>query len=196
MCEYIKTLKIDICVFQEVCATRKCNQIEIFKKYLGYDYSLYSINNSLFDYKKGNLILSKYPILDKKEYKFTKYYLRPNNTGISIKINYDNKDIWITNVHLSCDITGYQQNQQINELLSKIDLNERNIICGDFNSLLNYKGLKKIRNNFINGIIDKTYPSIYPLYQLDYVLYNNMENLKIERLNSILSDHRPILINI
>ena len=49
---------------------------------------------------------------------------------------------------------------------------------------------------FKNGIISRTFPSIYPLYQIDHVLYKNISDINCQTLDSTLSDHLPILIEI
>ena len=196
MCDLINKLNIDICVFQEVTSNKKADQIQILKKCCGFAHHFYSQDTVLFDYKRGNLILSKYEFIEKKKYRFKRYYFRPNNNAISVKIKFKNQYLWISNLHLSCDVTGYQQNHQVTEFLEKINLNERNLVCGDLNSLESYSCITKLKNNFKIGLVSKTFPSLYPLYQIDHVLYNDISDITCHTLDSTLSDHLPILIEI
>lgn len=196
MCEFINDMNIDICIFQEVCVNKKYNQVDIIKKLSGFKYEFFYSSHSLWDYKKGNIIISRIPFMDKRYHQYKKFFLRPNNNIMSVKIKHNEDEIWLTNTHLACDITGYQQSEQINELIDYIDKNEKNIICGDFNSINYYESIKKMKTYFNSGIKKKTYPSVYPLYQLDYVLHNNIVPRNIERIKNKLSDHCPILIEI
>ena len=196
MCDLINKLNIDICVFQEVTSNKKADQIQILKKCCGFDHHFFSQDTVLFDYKKGNLILSKYEFIDKKKHRFKRYYFRPNNNAISVKIKFKDQYIWINNLHLSCDVTGLQQNHQVLEFLDNININDKNIVCGDFNSLASYNCITKLMTRFKNGLVSRTFPSIYPLYQIDHVLYKNISDIKCQTLDSTLSDHLPVLIEI
>ena len=196
MCEFKKEQNIDICIFQEKKKKKKYNQVDIIKHLSGFKYDFFYSNHNLWDYKKGNIIISRIPFYEKRDHQYNKFFLRLNNNIMSVKIKHNDEYIWLTNTHLACDITGYQQSQQIDELIDYIDKDEKNIICGDFNSVNYYESINKMKKYFNSGLKKKTYPSIYPLYQLDYILYNNIEPKNIERLKNNLSDHCPILIEL
>ena len=133
-----------------------------------------------------------YEFIEKK-HRFKRYYFILNNV-VSVKIKFKNSFMDKQLIYLA--ITGYQQNHQVTEFLEKINLNERNLVCGDLNSLESYSCITKLKNNFKIGLVSKTFPSLYPLYQIDHVLYNDISDITCHTLDSTLSDHLPVLIEI
>ena len=141
-----------------------------------------------------NIILSRNPILDVKKLEYVRWYLRTKAICFSIKTIINNNIVWVSNVHLNSDITGYNQNLQCRELKKYIyNFNEKHILVGDFNSPRHYKSIKSLEKNLkIWDDKNKTYPSYFQYLKLDYCFTFHFYNIeKIEVRNIKFSDHLP-----
>lgn len=163
-------------------------------------------------YYHNNLaILSKAPIVKELE----PIQIRPiaNDRNkfatqiISCVIRINDIDIRVYNCHLPNDISGFWQLYGItnthNGLLSRILDDTYNqipvIICGDFNSIELFAGIRTLKKLTTNGALHHpSYPVIIPLMQLDYILTNGewVGGLNVlasaADYNCNLSDHYPI----
>lgn len=224
-CDFIKNTNADIICLQEVLNDNYTPQenyliSKLKPNYTSFYYSTeqYGVNNI------GNMIISKYEILDTRICVFDKWLMRPINNAIFIKINkvYNegkSEDIWICNLHLSSDITLLQQKHQLRQLEEFIESNNlKNIILvGDFNIPYNlFNNIdssldNKIRNTKNNTIIEnlkngistesnlKSFPAYRPQILLDYYYtdLNNINNINdYNILKTDLSDHLPFTISI
>ena len=203
--EYLQDKRPDVICLQEVkCKTftinnKSCNQLQCIANKLGYYYV--HINELA--------VLSKFKI---QKHKFISHYPTGNSFGnrsiiFEVVINY--RIITILNIHLHNDIFGLEQLNFYEEYLQKIidAYNKKNkplILCGDFNSLIIHPILYKIRNQLqITNInyedYPNTFPTNYPLFQLDKCYSNEYYSKVITLLNSNVdkkcnySDHFPVL---
>jgi endonuclease/exonuclease/phosphatase family metal-dependent hydrolase len=185
MLEYLKKERPQFIVLQEVLKSKNVNQIEILKKQLNFNHSFFHPNMNLNGVEIGNLILSNAAI---------------NNVFIgnkfqSIEINYKGKNINIVNVHLTFDITRKKQKKEIEELLRFVESSTIPcLIVGDFN-LVSFSSTIKKLNKHLNLVTNNnyTYPSNYPLYQIDYVYTKNLiANMNVPQVT--MSDHLPQVI--
>ena len=144
-----------------------------------------------------SIILSKNNIKNVKVLNFKRWCCRLPNVCVSVKTLCNNENIWISNVHLNSDITGYCQLSQCKELTTHIyKLKEPHIILGDFNTPNSYESIKYLQKNIkLIKNKTKTYPSVFPIATLDYCFtYNFSKKLKCMVRNIILSDHLPLVI--
>ena len=98
------------------------------------------------------------------------------------------------NTHLSADITGYKQYNELLELNTFLEdkMNKPVIITGDFNIKDNIDNIDKI-NNFSTVKLPYTYPSYFPCLQLDRIFYKKIQILNKNIIKTYNSDHFPIL---
>ena len=125
--------------------------------------------------------------------------------GCVVRIN--DMDIRVYNCHLPNDISGFWQWHGItnshNGLLARILDDTYNnypvIITGDFNSIELFTGIRTLKKLTTRATTHHpSYPVLFPLMQLDYILTNGewIDGLKIMAsaadYNCHLSDHYPI----
>jgi len=197
---FLKEENAEIYVLQEFVNFKLDNNKEILfyiKDYLGtpYHHQEFIFENNNMSYV--NIILSKNPILDIKKLEYVRWYLRTKAICFTIKTKLNDNIVWISNVHLNSDITGYNQNLQCKELKKYIyKLNEKHILVGDFNSPRHYKSIKSLKKSLkIYEDKNKTYPSLYPVAKLDYCFtyhFDNIENIEVRNVK--YSDHLPLII--
>jgi endonuclease/exonuclease/phosphatase family metal-dependent hydrolase len=218
-----KEINIDITNYDEI---KKLNfeYINSEMKKLGYSYScIADINHGKFSENEPrsyfmlcNAIYSKLPILEEKIFQ-----LFINRNIVSVKIKYNNKDIWILNTH-----SAYYSEQTPETIALKKDLvvlqfetikyiieneflknSEKNLIfCGDFNinffkkghnyRYKNYDEIKKLMLEHFNNSFKVNLPTNFSQNdQTDFILINKNSQL-IPRYNlvvySTISDHFPI----
>ena len=155
------------------------------------------------------MIISKYEILDTKICVFDKWLMRPINNAIFAKIRRNlneskKEDIWICNLHLSSDITLFQQKYQLNQLKDFIVSNDLKnlIIVGDFNIPFNlfddleFSFNKNFKNCLRKDSHFKSFPTYRPELLLDYY-YTDLNNINdYDILKTDLSDHFPFTVSI
>lgn len=202
---YLKEKLPDIICLQEVkCKTfeiknEKCNQLKCLAEKLGYFHI--HINELA--------VLSKFKI---KQHKFISDYPNSNSFGnrcILFRIELNNKEINILNLHLHNDLFGMEQLTFYYKYLKKLikKCNETKqilIICGDFNSISFHPVLSKIKKHLkiINQQYENysyTFPTNYPILQLDKCysnesITNNFTLIKSKSDNNCMfSDHFPLI---
>jgi endonuclease/exonuclease/phosphatase family metal-dependent hydrolase len=193
-------------------------------KKLGYIYSCigdanqgkFSINEPRSYYMLCNAIYSKLPILEEKIFQ-----LFINRNIISVKVNYNNKDIWILNTHsayfnedtsesisLKKDMVVLQF-ETIKYIVENEFLNNsyKNLIfCGDFNINLfekknnyRYKNYDSIKNlmlaHFNNSFRTSLTTNFSQNDQTDFILISKVSSIRPTHslvYYSTISDHFPI----
>jgi endonuclease/exonuclease/phosphatase family metal-dependent hydrolase len=218
-----KEINEDITDFDEI---RKLNfeYINSEMKKLGYSYScIANTNNGNFSSNEPrsyftlcNAIYSKLPILEEKIFQ-----LFINRNIVSIKINYNNKDIWILNTHsayfsdttpetisLNTDLVVLQfktikyiiENEFLNKMYKNL------IFCGDFNinffrknNNYRYKNYDEIKSTMLEHF-NNSFKIILPTNfsqndQTDFILINKNSHIYPKYnlvVYSTISDHFPI----
>ncbi len=183
------------------------NQFEFLAKNLWNDYA-YS-KHAVFDHRHhGNVILSKYPIINSEvhDISLNKYEQR----GILFsQISIEDKTIHAFCVHLNLlhkdRVKQYQLIEQY--VNSKVDSKHPILLAGDFNdwnqqasnNLLNISELNDAYK-LKHGVYAKTFPTMFPLLKLDRIYtkgfyINNAIVLKSLEWKKT-SDHLPIYIEV
>ena len=182
----IRLKNIDIICLQEVPDKKTHDYI---KKYSDYKYSIFHNGLSLFT----NLEIDNIDIMN---YSGHNFYIYPNTGLVLCKLIIDSEELYIINTHLTSDLSGLKQHDELTELVKYIETKEiksRCIVIGDFNYLDRFdycKIFKKI--NYNKCVFENSFPSIYPFMDLDKLFYKNI-NVKSNRVvNFNNSDHLPI----
>jgi endonuclease/exonuclease/phosphatase family metal-dependent hydrolase len=233
--ELFKKVNADVICLQEFCPIPSFNLTEDITDYneiqkinfeyineqmkkLGYNYSCigetvknnFTLNEPRTYHMICNAIYSKLPIEEEKI-----FHLFINRNITAIKINYNNKPVWILNTHLAyfsdknpIDLkkdTIVLQFEVIKYIIEK-EFKDSIIFCGDFNINLytqqnnyRYKNFDKVKNitNLFNNSSKISIPTNFSQNeQTDYILYSKNSKLTPGYslfINSDLSDHNPIL---
>jgi endonuclease/exonuclease/phosphatase family metal-dependent hydrolase len=233
--ELFKKVNADVICLQEFCPIPSSNLTEDITDYneiqkinfeyineqmkkLGYNYSCigetvknnFTLNEPRTYHMICNAIYSKIPIEEEKI-----FHLFINRNITAIKINYNNKPVWILNTHLAyfsdknpIDLkkdTIVLQFEVIKYIIEK-EFKDSIIFCGDFNINLytqqnnyRYKNFDKVKNitNLFNNYSKISIPTNFSQNeQTDYILYSKNSKLNPGYslfINSDLSDHNPIL---
>jgi endonuclease/exonuclease/phosphatase family metal-dependent hydrolase len=200
--ELLRNEKAQIYLLQEFIDEDNIN-ITYFKEMLGMKYHIFSPNSNINNTKIGNLILSHTELTFSKSYYFNKWLFRSNSNISFIKTQIFDKEFYIGNVHLSADITSYQNRYQIKTIMNILDKfseegekNDLFLIAGDFNVPTFYKTLKPLQEKYIEIKNDNyTYPSLYPIFKLDYG-FANFCNVTMDILKTLKSDHYLVRLQI
>ena len=203
-------LKADVICLQEVCAMTVDEWITPLKE-LGYKYVM-QMNDK--NYKKiQNYLIN--PVGKKPHSMMCMTFYKPDITGELVKKDIRSRSLTcqfekttITNLHLDAKDTSMHK-KHIDNLIK----NNPNIICGDFNSLLNSETYNYMTENgytdiynALNKYPDETFITPTRRHILDFIWFKNcvpvdVEWLKIEK-NVLIpnkthcSDHIYILSNL
>jgi endonuclease/exonuclease/phosphatase family metal-dependent hydrolase len=138
----------------------------------------------LTNHKVSNVEIFEHPRMEYRKQIYT-----PLIT-ITIMMNNEEIDIVIGNIHFNNDFLLYEQHENLNDLLEKLENDDmKMILMGN----TNIPTLKNKLKRFSTHINAPTYPTIYPYFQLDRFFY---KNLSLNNYNSSkkinYSNHLPI----
>lgn len=158
--------------------------------------------------QSGNAILSRFPVISHKNYLLPRLYggqrsMLQVDLVMPKEYNYDDNILHFFNVHLEAQkkdsLERIASANFIEDIVQPI-LGNPMILAGDFNDVPESQTMSIFRN--IWGIagdeeIFKTFPSIAPYKQIDYILFHPKDSWKIVKVSvineKIASDHRPVL---
>ena len=207
---YLTYHDFDIVCLQEVsndeCLidTHTVNQSSFLAKTLGYYYFTY----------KETCILSKYPIQHVNTNTTNFFKKTYGNHYLHCKIILPSTSIHLFNCHLNNDLFGYEQYEFIRtmivpELNKYNELHQDIILCGDFNSVSWFKGIRYLRSQLNYETKPKlvqyfrnksTFPTSNAFLKLDKI-YSNQKKIKnnisfieeyVDYCNT-MSDHHPLI---
>jgi endonuclease/exonuclease/phosphatase family metal-dependent hydrolase len=151
-------------------------QFKYIKKALGFKYGYYA------DHKA---ILTDYNIEESSVHYYKQKGIYRDNSYLLVKLSIGNKYLYVVNVHLSCDITGYKQERELREINEYLETNMIKydlVISGDFNCSSLFPALE-IMNNYTQVNPKKTYPSVYPMFSFTRIFYTSQHvSLKNNRV--------------
>lgn len=201
---FMRDMNLDIVLLQEVLVTDSLDQVNIIKKCLGLTHHIYYPNFADENIKMGNVVFSRFPI--------TSIYEDSTFQIVKVKLdsgsNYPQEELYCINVHLKSDLLCQKQKNKIKKIIQKIKniksetenhhITTRVIMVGDFNLLTWCENLKKLGEEIsVVPSNEYTFPSNYPLVKYDYAFQLGLEdNIKLEVIQTTLSDHLPLLIRI
>ena len=202
--DYLNNMDFDIIFLQELPNKKyskyDINYAEFLSSYLGLHYI----------YDRNQCILSKFPLYNKS---FNSYFLCEKSYGNHLLSAYtlinDDIEIKLHNIHLNCDITGYEQRTSLRQLeLDKSILNcnsesKNMILAGDFNapSWFSISSFLSILFGETDKNKKNTFPTTFPFLNFDKVWINEKKGqLKLEYIcvdySIYFSDHKPILFEL
>jgi endonuclease/exonuclease/phosphatase family metal-dependent hydrolase len=155
----------------------------------------------------GNMLLSRYPILQWHTHDITKSRREERGVLHCVIDLGNNLRVNVFNVHFG---TGYiERRRQIDvligdEILSKPDLSGPRLVIGDFNEWTRGRTTKVLQKSFLSHKprppfrFERTYPGVLPILSLDHCYYEEpLELAHTEvwrsRMALIASDHLPLI---
>ena len=214
----IQRLKADIIAFQEIDENSRWSgsfdHLAFLSEHTGLPFTAFGINNrrtGRIHLNYGNAVLSRFPIVHSETVAFG-----PGRVGekgfVFTEIDLGaRKRLPLFNVHLHHSSRA-QRLKQVTHLMRYLDEQRAHravhwgtspIVCGDFNNpahrpdatatLLGY--FEESDNYTLLPKTGRTFPSPFPARALDYIfLPEKCLQPKAEIIRSLLSDHRPVLV--
>lgn len=207
--DVLREINADIIALQEVVShenqTPQQNQSKFIAESLNYNYRI-GENRKHLGGIYGNVVLSRFPITEDKNYDITIGKYEPRGCQhVDVEIETGNF-LHIYNIHLGTSFL--ERRHQVKRLLDNEILNRHHsaprIMLGDFNEWTHGLASQLLKAHFRSADlrrylkIKRTYPGIFPFLHLDHIYYDN--HLKIEnafahrsRLALVASDHLPLV---
>lgn len=205
----LREIDADIIALQEVVSREngspRENQAQFIAGELGFEYRI-GENRQHLGGKYGNVALSRFPLLNDKNFDITVRGREPRGCQhVDVKIE-PADFLHIYNIHLGTAF--FERRQQVKRLLDAEILNRHHhaprILLGDFNEWTRGLASRLLKAHFRSADLrehlsrKRTYPGIFPFLHLDHIYYDN--HLKIEnafihrsRLALVASDHLPLV---
>lgn len=206
--DVLREINADVVALQEViCQSQlhpRDHQAEFIAGELEMEFRL-GENRKLNGADYGNVILSRYPINDHKNFDISVSKYEPRGC-LRAEIAIEDSILHFINLHMGTSY--FERRKQVHKILAKhvldsSDLIGSRIVAGDFNEWINGVTTRMFRSAF-NSIDPKlhlgrtrTFPGYLPLVHLDHVYFDDRFTLTGAALHrsrsSILaSDHLPI----
>jgi endonuclease/exonuclease/phosphatase family metal-dependent hydrolase len=207
--QVLEELDADIVALQEVVGRggrSKDDQARYVAESLGY-HPIFGENRRHNGAAYGNLVLSRFPVLESWNYDITTRGREPRGVlraDVQLK---DAQVLHLFNVHLG---TAYRERREqgghlVSELILRNDeLAGARIVLGDFNEWIPGHASRLLSEHF--GVRDagdpalrrRTFPCVLPLFRLDHIYFDGGLNLHYLRLHRtrkalIASDHLPLV---
>jgi endonuclease/exonuclease/phosphatase family metal-dependent hydrolase len=152
----------------------------------------------------GELILSRYPLVDVKNHVFKSEEGCESRAAITakVKLGENGPEILFIGTHLehANKQVRLRQTERLTQLAEKVTPLSA-ILAGDFNDTPSSPVLKTILGQWQDGTISSpgpTWPADKPTIKIDYVLYRPADAWRViscEVVNEpMASDHRPVLV--
>ncbi|HEY9231614.1 MAG TPA: endonuclease/exonuclease/phosphatase family protein [Blastocatellia bacterium] len=154
----------------------------------------------------GNVILSRWPILDTRNYDIS-VRGREQRGCLRADVEVEGRLLHVFNVHLG---TAYlerrhQGRRLIDEaILNDKELNGPRLMLGDFNEWTRGLASRLLASHLVSADVrlhlprSRTYPGVLPLLHLDHIYYEDsleLEAMRLfrSRLSLLASDHLPLV---
>jgi endonuclease/exonuclease/phosphatase family metal-dependent hydrolase len=208
--EVLRETEADVIALQEVVSATeradKENQAGFIAGELGFCYSV-GENRRLRGASYGNVVLSRFPIVEMKNFDITVAGREPRGCLLAdIKMG-ERAFLHLYNLHLGTAF--FERRKQVKKLLDAEILNCRHqaprILLGDFNEWTHDLTSRLLKAHFgatrdLREAMNRrrTYPGVLPLLHLDHIYYDNhleLTNAFLHRscLALIASDHLPLV---
>lgn len=145
----------------------------------------------------GNAILSRYPIISRKNYSLPSKGEQRGLLRAEIQLNA--QPVIILNTHL-----GLNHQERLYQVAKILDIVRNTsghlLLTGDLNAKPDSKEIACLQTVLRSGDLtgtELTFPSDYPKYKIDYIFYSNHWTLTETRVyNSQASDHLPLSVDV
>ncbi len=198
----IEQFDCDVVCLQEVGwhlrGTKHIDQFKIIERsgpYFAF-HTLTKTRNAHF----GNLILSKFPIVESTSIRLGRWWGIPRAMQ-SIQVNVDGIILRLMNTHLGLDpFERISQLSIIRKFVEQLPHGHSavpTILCGDFNALRTGREIRRLAALFDIAHAFRTFPSKRPLLKLDRIFATNIlsvDEISVVNTNDTrhLSDHLPV----
>lgn len=201
----------DVIVLQEVdifvARSDRENQLQKLRNILKMPYSAMGTNIAHKEGYFGNAILSKYPIVNLVNYILPKIEKSTEQRGLlCTTLNIDDENVDFLTTHLSTtESERILASRRIAEIIREFPKGSKIVLAGDFNTGMRpiepgkyehqeqdvYEELEVIKKEL--SIVEnnqKTYPSDYPVAEIDYIFHSkNIKLLSSKTVETTNSDH-------
>jgi endonuclease/exonuclease/phosphatase family metal-dependent hydrolase len=207
--DVLNEIDADIIALQEVLSVKderlEEDQAHFIAEELSHNY-IVGENRRLRGGAYGNVVLSRFPIAETKNFDITVRGREPRGC-LHVDIDIDSSQLLhIYNIHLGTAF--FERRRQVKRLLDTEILNRNHfaprILLGDFNEWTNGLTSKLLKAHFHPDDLRKilarkrTYPGVFPFLHLDHIYYDN--HLKLtdafihrSRKSLVASDHLPLV---
>jgi len=206
--EVLREIDADVIALQEVIGAGPvgAGQAEEIGAGLGMGWVMNCVR-TLRQHQFGNVILSRYPIVNHSQYDLSWRTCEPRNCQrADLEIN--GSTLHIYNVHLGTAVL--ERRYQAGRLASFVHdrrVTGPKVILGDFNEWMKGLATKTLSALFESVDISqhlkrrRTYPGLFPVVHLDHIYYDGkveVVNVEMPRTRKALmaSDHLPLVANL
>ncbi len=199
--EVLEEIGADVVALQEAIE----NQAAAVAAHLGMAYAL-GENRKLSGFGYGNVILSRFPIRDTRNYDLS---VRGREERGCLRADLElpgGRALHVFNVHLGTAFLERRRQGRLliaPELLNDAAVTEPRLVLGDFNEWTRGLATRLLREHLESADIrrhlrrTRTYPGLAPLMHLDHIYYDRalrLEKLTLHRTRKALiaSDHLPL----
>lgn len=214
----IKRLEVDVVALQEIDENSRWSgsfdHLDYLREHSGLPHAVFGITNrraGRYHLNYGNAVLSRYPISHAETVAFGSAQIGEKGFLFAELEVAAERRLPVLNLHLHPHSRA-QRLRQVTRLMTFIDEQHKPrsalwcvppLVCGDFNTpsqrpdatatLLGY--FERTNNYTLLPKTGRTFPSVWPARALDYVfLPEECRDARAEIIRSLLSDHRPVLV--
>jgi endonuclease/exonuclease/phosphatase family metal-dependent hydrolase len=203
--EVLRDIDADVIALQEVIGAGPvgAGQAEEIGAGLGMGWVMNCVR-SLRQHQFGNVVLSRYPIVQHSQYDLSWRTCEPRNCQRA-DLDIDGRILHVYNVHLGTAVL--ERRYQAGRLASFVHdrrVTGPKILLGDFNEWMKGLATKTLSSLFESVDISqhlkrrRTYPGLFPVVHLDHIYYDGkVEVLNVEmprtRKALMASDHLPLV---
>lgn len=148
----------------------------------------------------GTAILSKYPILNSKNYPLTKIGNTEQRGLLEATINVKGNHVHFYNTHLA--LTSAERTVQIQEIIDIAGESKGpKVILGDLNATPESSEMQPMFTNYLDVFAETpeayTYPATKPSKRIDYIFTSDdIKTVETDVINTLASDHLPLTATI
>jgi endonuclease/exonuclease/phosphatase family metal-dependent hydrolase len=214
----LRRIRPDVVALQEIdqCSRWAGNfdQLDYLVEHTGIPYSVFGVHNrraGRLNLAYGNAILSRHPVLSSETISFGTRSVGEKGF-VFVELAIDGKRLPLVNLHLHYRSRA-QRFGQLDQLLAFLEEKRRvhqddwpmlPIVCGDFNTPASaadvthalWTHLQELGDYSMHPRRGRTFPSVLPVRLLDFVfLPPRARAARARVLRSMLSDHRPVMVD-
>jgi endonuclease/exonuclease/phosphatase family metal-dependent hydrolase len=206
--DVLRAIDADVIALQEVVGAgpQGAGQAEEIGAGLGMGWVMNCVR-TLRHHQFGNVVLSRYPIVDHSQYDLSWRTCEPRNCQRA-DLEIAGRLLHVYNVHLGTAVL--ERRYQAGRLASYVHdrrVNGPKVILGDFNEWMRGLATKTLSSLFESVDIShhlkrrRTYPGLFPVVHLDHIYYDGgvkVIGVEMPRTRKALmaSDHLPLVANL
>ncbi len=214
----LRRINPDVVALQEIdqrsAWSGNFDQLDYLVEQTGMPYSVFGVHNrreGRLNLAYGNAILSRHPILSSETVSFGARSVGEKGF-VFVELEIGDKRLPLVNLHLHYRSRA-QRFGQLDQLLAFLEEKRRihhhdwpllPVVCGDFNTPASatdvthalWEHLQQLGDYSMHPLRGRTFPSVLPVRLLDFVfLPPRARSPRSRVLRSLLSDHRPVMVD-